>query len=343
MLVIIVKMPPNPRSFRWFAASLAVLTLSVFTVPEANALIFYNTGTAPPGVANYDVNYNTTAPTGTYAGVGWQYEGYYGSYLGTMISPNLFITANHIAGNSTTFSYDSKFSGAPTVNYTIDSSVNGGAGYWNIANTDLAIYKINGVFPTYAALYSGGLDTKATFLDVGRGSAPSADVTLAGSLKGYMPGSSDSNARWGTNTVTGTATNAAGAEFLVATFDAKANTSEMTFSAGDSGGGAFIKAGNAWYLAGVNYGVETGPYSTSITGSNPFNAQLFDKSGYFEYGVTGWTPASGPSEIYLSRISSSYSAIQAIIAANPVPEPGSAALVFSSLLLALRRRRPVSA
>ena len=118
---------------------LAVITVGVgasLITPKAQALIFYNTGTSAPGVTNYDASYNTTAPTGFYADSGWQYEGYYGSYLGTMISPNLFITANHIAGNSSTFSYDTIFSGAPTVNYTIDTSANGGLGYWHIAGTD---------------------------------------------------------------------------------------------------------------------------------------------------------------------------------------------------------------
>jgi hypothetical protein len=309
-------------------------------VPEAEAIVFYNTGTAAPGIANYDSSYNTTAPSGAYVSSGWQYEGYYGSYLGTMISPNLFITANHIAGNSTTFSYASIFSGAPTVNYTIDATANGGTGYWHIAGTDLLIYKVNGVFPTYAPLYTGSLDASANFVDMGRGSAPSGDVTLSSSLKGYTPGNTDNNVRWGRNTFVAAFTDPSAGPLLMATFDANANASEATFSAGDSGGGAFIKVGSTWQLAGVNYGVELGPFSTSPSGTSSFSALLFDSNGYYEQTTSGWVAASGPSALYVSRVSSSAAEIQSIIAANPVPEPGSALLVVVAATLTLRRRRP---
>jgi hypothetical protein len=40
-----------------------------------------------------DPTANTTAPTGEYADSGWQYQGRWGNFLGTVISPNCFITA----------------------------------------------------------------------------------------------------------------------------------------------------------------------------------------------------------------------------------------------------------
>jgi hypothetical protein len=327
-------------SARTLFAAIACLGGWIAT-PNAEALVFYNTGTAPAGIATYDPNYNTTAPTGTFANSGWQYEGYFGSYLGTMISPNLFITANHIRGASTSFSYDTVFSGAATVNYTIDTTANGGTGYWNISGTDLLIYKVNGTFPTYAPLYTGTLDTSANFVDMGRGSAPAGDVTLSSSLKGYLPGSTDSNVRWGRNTFVTSINDPGVGELLMATFDANPNASEITFSPGDSGGGAFIKSGGVWKLAGINYGVELGPFSASSSGSSAFSADLFDTTGYYEQNGASWLPSSGPSSLYISRVSSSSSQIQSIIAANPspVPEPGGVLLCLLGAVFSFRRRR----
>src|ERR1700753_2062526 len=42
----------------------------------------------------------TTAPTGTLANSGWQFEGQWaGAYTGTPIAPDYFITASHIGGS----------------------------------------------------------------------------------------------------------------------------------------------------------------------------------------------------------------------------------------------------
>src|SRR5438445_10978852 len=108
-------------------ARVLTLLLVVTFAPTARGILFYDTG---------DPAHNDVAPTGAYANSGWQYEGYFGSYLGTMISPTMFITAQHFGVNSSTFSYDTIFSGAPTVNYSIDGAANGGVGYWDIAGTD---------------------------------------------------------------------------------------------------------------------------------------------------------------------------------------------------------------
>ncbi len=299
---------------------LALSSLMAFA-PSAHGILFYDTG---------DASHNIAAPSGGYANSGWQYEGYFGSYLGTMISPTMFITAQHIGVNSSTFSYATLFSGAPTVNYSIDSSANGGIGYWNIAGTDLRIFQITGgTFPTYAPIYSGNADLTAAFVDTGRGGPRGADVTLSSTLKGYSTTASDGVARWGRNTFTGSVSSSVG-PLLVADFDPLPNQEEFTLSVGDSGGGAFINVGGVWELVGINYGVENGPFSASADGSNSFTAALFDTSGYFEQSGSNWIPVTGSSSLYLSRVSSSAAEIQNIAA---VPEPSSALLVCSAVLV----------
>ena len=63
------------------------LLCAVMLVSHAHAILFYDTG---------DPTHNNSAPAGSLANSGWQYEGYFGSYLGTMIAPQYFITAQHI-------------------------------------------------------------------------------------------------------------------------------------------------------------------------------------------------------------------------------------------------------
>lgn len=313
--------------------TILALSLVMAMAPPAHGILFYDTG---------DASHNIAAPTGGYANSGWQYEGYFGSYLGTMISPTMFITAQHIGVNSSTFSYDTIFSSAPTVNYAIDNSANGGVGYWNISGTDLRIFQITGgTFPTYAPVYSGSADLTADFVVTGRGGPRGADVTLSSILKGYSTTASDGIARWGRNTFIGSVNSGVG-PLLVANFDPFSGQEESTLSGGDSGGGAFINVGGVWELVGINYGVENGPFSASADGSNSFTAALFDTSGYFEQSGSNWIPVAGPSSLYLSRVSSSAAEIQSIAA---VPEPSSALLVCSAgyfLLIGRRSRRAVN-
>ena len=98
--------------------------------------------------------------------------------------------------------------------------------------------------------------------------------------------------------------------------------------------------GGVWQLAGINYAVQSGPFSASPTGSNPFTAALYNMTGYYEQASNGtWVPVTGASTFYLSDISANSSAIDSVISANPVPEPGGALLVSLAALLAVVRRR----
>ena len=68
-------------------SSLIVFLALLLNLISARAIIFYSTG---------DLNYNTTAPSGTLASSGWQYEGTWGDFIGTPIALKYFITASHI-------------------------------------------------------------------------------------------------------------------------------------------------------------------------------------------------------------------------------------------------------
>jgi hypothetical protein len=74
-----------------------------FSITSLRGVILYGTG---------DPSANTSAPTGALAGSGWQYEGQFGAFLGTVIASNYFVTAKHIGGNvGQTFTFNE-------VNYT---------------------------------------------------------------------------------------------------------------------------------------------------------------------------------------------------------------------------------
>ena len=67
-----------------------VLSAGLIVTAPSKAVILYGTD---------DPSANTTAPTGELAGSGWQYQGYFSGFLGTVIASNYFVTANHIGGN----------------------------------------------------------------------------------------------------------------------------------------------------------------------------------------------------------------------------------------------------
>jgi hypothetical protein len=282
--------------------------------------------------ATADPNHNITAPTGIFANSGWQYEGTYGAYLGTMIAPQYFITAQHFGTQGSTFTQNGIFSGGADVTYNIDTAANGGAGYWDIAGTDLRIFKIQETFAYYAPLYTGSSETGLTIAVNGRGGPRGADVFVGGILHGWETSNPDGNARWGTNTVSGIYSSAIG-DLLTASFSASGTAEEATLSNGDSGGG-------------VNYSIDGMFDTNNITGDgSDFNAALFDRGGLYQGSDSfGWTfvpdlPLDNPSSMYASRISSSAASIMSI---TMVPEPQSALLVMMALSAGLLQRRRVT-
>jgi hypothetical protein len=283
---------------------------------------------------------NTTAPTGTLAGSGWQYQGQWGGFLGTVIAPQYFIAARHVGGSI-------------GQEYVLNGVTYHTTAYWDDATTDLRIWKVDGVFANYATLYSTSDETGKSLVVIGRGTqrgdevrvptaqtvyttnvvnlktlgistttakkefpgatfkgsimtAVTSDVVTNLVLKGWAAGVSDGVMRWGQNTVSGAG------NMLVASFDMNGTTNEATLSGGDSSGAVFIQSNGAWKLAGINYGIE-GPFAVCATDACFYGA-IFNEGGLYVGG--SYVPDDGqqhPSCFYATRISPRVAWIQSII------------------------------
>src|SRR2546423_5796984 len=102
-------------------------------LPPLGAVVLYGTG---------DSTANTSAPTGTLAGSGWQYEGQFNGLCGTVIASNYFVTAKHIGGSVGDIFI---FNGA---NFTTTA-------VFPDPSSDLQIWQVAGTFPIHAPLFSG--------------------------------------------------------------------------------------------------------------------------------------------------------------------------------------------
>src|SRR6187200_49430 len=130
---------------------------------EARGIIFASTA---------DPTFNTTEPTGQYAGSGWQFEGQWNGFIGTPIAPDYFITANHIGGMvGGTFI----FQGLP---YTTDNT-------FNIPNTDLRLWHVISTFPSYAPIYRDSDETGKDLVVFGTGTQRGPEVLVSGTLHGW--------------------------------------------------------------------------------------------------------------------------------------------------------------
>jgi hypothetical protein len=314
------RMTSKFTSFLRTQRHLIVLMISGVFSWEAEAVILYDTG---------DPTANTTAPTGIYENSGWSHQGKYGGFLGTMISPQHFITAKHFGTQGGTFISTAAMNGIADITYTIDASANGSIGYWDIGATDLRIFKINETFSSYAQIYTGTSEAGKTLVTHGLGGDRGAEVIQGGDLKGWLHTPSDGTARWGANQV-----DIVNSSFLFADFDAISGQQEATLSTGDSGGGVFIKIGADWLLAGVNFGVDR---HFGLDGVTSFEAAIFDRGGlYSGASLIPDQPSDLTTNWSASRISTSSAEIQSIIA---VPERGSLALLLLSAGVCWHRRR----
>lgn len=268
------------------------LLATLFLTSQVKAVVFLETG---------DPTHNTTTPGDN---SGWQYEGKFGGFLGVPIAPHFFITAKHIGGSvGMALDFHGDF-------YTIIAK-------HEIPGTDLWIWEVNHAkpFPTYAPLSSGASDIGATATIIGRGTQRGIEVSVAGELKGWQSGTSDSVQRWGRNVVVNAVNSSSYGPLLSCEFDSPGIADECHLSVGDSGGGMFVLENGLWRLAGINLSVD-GPYRYNSAGGQ-FNATLFDAAGLEYWNAPNWITISEqqlniPSGFYCSRISTSLPAILAI-------------------------------
>jgi hypothetical protein len=272
---------------RFGAALIATALLSVATASDA--VILFRTG--DPGA-------NTTEPTGSLAGSGWQYEGTFGGFLGTAIAPHYFLTAKHLGVVSDKFVYHS-------ASYTI-------MGRFEDPVSDLQIFEVTETLPTYAPLYPRGDEVGQHLVVIGRGTQRGPAIVSNGQLQGWQWGATDSLQRWGENTVTDIRQLNGLGEMLYALFEQNGLPDEADLSSGDSGGAVFLNDGGIWKLAGINTDVD-GPFFTN-PGANGFFAALTDERGYYTSDGTLITgPAPVPSGFFSTRVSSRLSWIYSVI------------------------------
>jgi len=287
---------PSPCTLR-FGRLPFLFALLLIAAISARAVILYGTG---------DPTANTSAPGGALANSGWQYQGKFGGFLGTVIASNYFITAKHIGGSiGQTFTFNG-------INYTTTA-------VFPDPSTDLQVWRISGTFPSYAPLYSGqpGTEVGLNLVVFGRGTQRGNEVKVGSDshLGGWLWGTGDQVERWGTNVVGSIQTDPTYGQLVRAPFDSTAGPNESHLSAGDSGGAVFVSnpTTNQWELAGINLAVD-GPFSYSASGTNPFNAAMFDTTGLFvqdEQG--GWTVAPNPSAFYATEIAARKAFINSVV------------------------------
>ncbi len=296
---------------------LSVLLMLALSLPRvAVAVLFYSTA---------DPAYNTNAPTGVLTNSGWQFQGRWGLFLGTVIAPKYFITAAHVGGIAGDFFH---FRG---VDYSAIA-------LFDDPNSDLRLWRICGTFPGYADLYSSSNETGQAVVVFGRGTQRGEEVVVPGavstSLKGWQWGPQDGIQRWGTNLVSSISSASSAGDLLKCNFDASGGPNEAHLSVGDSGGGVFIKEGAVWKLAGINYAVDS-PYNTNASGAG-FNAAIFDEGGLYKQLAGNWVltpdlPQDLPGGFYATRVSAHLTWINSVVQAMQASDPPPS--LFSSTII----------
>jgi len=260
-------------------------------------------------VLTSNITYNTTAPTGSLTSSGWQYEGQWGSFLGTPIAPRFFLAAKHVGGTMGQV-------------FVLNGFTYHTVAFSDCPNCDLRVWQVAETFPLYAPLYTASNDVGRLCTVFGRGTQRGDAVVVDGQLKGWKWGASDGVERWGENIVVNVHTDASIGELLQATFDRDGLTNECHLSVGDSSGGLFIQDGSTWKLAGIHYSVD-GPFSLDATTNTQFDGVIMDMGGiWFRIGPGSWggyvdDPTDYPSSFYSTRVSSHVDWINSVINFQP--------------------------
>jgi hypothetical protein len=322
----------RPAPLLKFGPALIAVALGILlsVASPARAVLLYSTSQR-----------NTWAPAGALWNSGWQYEGYWGTFNGTPISPRHFITAGHVGGSvGQTFSFRGQ-------NYVAKAM-------YDDPNSDLRIWQVDRNMPYWSPIYRGTAEQGKQIVLYGRGVQRGGDVYAAGQKKGWYWGAYDGKLSWGTNVVSATQNGGGGIGALLRTaFDRTGGRDEGALSGYDSGAGAFINDNGTWKLTGVNFAAG-GPYSFTSYGSQ-FNASLFDQGGLYVGNTRTYVPdgaADVPGYSFISRISANLPWIDSVLrqggvtssaatarAVTAVPEPGIGLITGLVVLVATRRRR----
>ena len=280
-------------------------------------------------ITNPNSGRNTSAPTGGLANSGWQWQGEYGSFLGTPIAQNWFITAQHVGS-----------AGQLTLNGTNHPVVQ----TVNISGTDLKLHRVSTPFSSWAQIYDSATDgpiTQASTLTVfGRGTQRGSAIT-----NGWNWGPDDHVKSWGTNTYDFIGGSSIGT-ILRSDFDNGVDDNQATLSGGDSGGGVFVQVNGQWRLVGINYGVQK--FYASASSSSKLDAAIYDGRGYYRYAgdlnnnntndAADYQQYSGAFPVAqfwdASYVPASLATINSV-----VPEPTSLALLGFGTIALVRRRR----
>ncbi|HVT90278.1 MAG TPA: hypothetical protein VHD56_15610 [Tepidisphaeraceae bacterium] len=317
----------------WIAALIVVMAI----VSPVQAVILYE---SPNRLAK--------PPAGSLAGSGWQWQGKWEGFLGTVISKNTFITAGHVGGNV------GDYFNLNGVNYKTVAT-------FNDPQSDLQIWSIHGRFTSAAPLFTSANETGKGVVIFGRGTQRGDPVVVNNQLKGWLWGANDGLQSWGKNIITGFAPSQSDASAgsktvknaLVGwTFDANAWAHEGTVSGGDSGGGVFTKVGTTWELMGVNFGAES---DFTLPGESIVkHGAIFDAGGLvFDGKTVADTLADIPTHGFATRISTRMSWINSVLSGKiapsvnatqslsiqGVPEPISTTPLFGIVVFLRRRDR----
>lgn len=223
---------------------------------------------------------NLTPPTGKYENSGWQYQGIWGRFLGTAISPYHFITARHVGGLiGDPFIYRGKK--YETINVH------------KFTNCDLSIWTVAEPMPDYAPLYLGNKEVGRDVVLFGRGTSRGEAVVIDNRLRGWRWGPSDGRMSWGRSRIarivpSGGYGDLSAGEKLCFDFLYEDDPNAGSVSSGDSGGGVFIQDEKRWKLVGINYGV-SGQYSSTGSPEDQFSAAIFDGRGFWQRYGEGFT------------------------------------------------------
>jgi hypothetical protein len=293
------------------AARLLAAVLLLYVAPQADALVFINEQSVT------DPDFNTAAPTGAFAGSGWQHVGSLGGIVGVPVGPRHFLAAQHIGG-------------AVGLSFVLN-----GTSYHTVASfedpgSDLRLWQIDGTFPSFAPLYRNANEEGRPMVVHGRGGLRGSEVRAngTGALRGWQWAASDGRLRWGANRVATYASleqvfgaKSINRNLLYANFnnnsdaDAAVRANEAQAAGGDSSGAVFIDDGGGWKLAGVVYAVLC-CYGETQAGPR-FQAAIFDMRGlYLNETLVSW-PSALPGFFASSRVSQRLGWIDSILARLP--------------------------